>query len=96
MFSTDFHIALYGYLQTLTGNSKIEDCDNYIESSPLYDQTEYGYASSYRSTSYKTLPTMIRNHIDHPDNAYSYNDTQLKKSTLFLIELINEYKRTHP
>ena len=96
VFSTDFHIALYGYLQTLTGNSKIEDCDNYIVSSPLYDQTRYGYASSYRSTNYQTLSTMIRNHIDHPDNGYSYNDTQLKISTLFLIELINEYKRTHP
>lgn len=96
VFSTDLHIALYGYLQTLTGNSRIEDCDNYIASSSLFDTSKYGYISSYRTTNYRTLPTMIRNHIDHPDNGYTYDDKQLKISTLFLIELIKEYKSNNP
>lgn len=95
VFSTDFHIALYGYLQTLTGKGKIEDCDNYIASSHLFIPDLHEFSSSYKTTNYRTLSTMIRNHIDHPDNEYSYTDEQLKTSTLLLIELIKEYKRNN-
>lgn len=99
IYSTDFHIALYGYLQTLTGHNSIVDCDNYIESkAPIYDASIHQKITFHPngSTTYKTICSAIRNHIDHPDNGYSYTEEELQRSTELLIELINDWKVAHP
>lgn len=40
-----------------------------------------------RTTVYQTLPTFIRNSIDHPDSGYSYTENELRKSIELLIKL---------
>ena len=96
--STDYHIQLYGYLQTLTGNDRISDCDkyinNYINSHSNIDKNMYLKQSSYtdrrgNTINYYTLSTYIRNAIDHPDNGNQFTDEQLKESIELLIEIIN-------
>lgn len=96
VYSTDLHIALFGYLQTLTGITSIQGIDTYIASQTLYDRARHARASSYGTTNYVTLSALIRNHIDHPDNAYTYTEEELKISTDLLIDLIDEWKRVHP
>ena len=85
--STDYHIELYGYLQTKTGNSKVKDCDNYIKSSQDYQPLIHKKPSVYRTTQYETLCTYIRNAIDHPNSSGAYTEEELKTSIELLIKL---------
>ena len=69
IISTDYHNQLYGCLQNKTDTNTIKECDDYI----LYnitaeDDTIYKKHSSYKTTSYETLSTYIRNAIDHPSS----------------------------
>lgn len=91
--SIDYHIALYGDLQTQTGNSVIQAMDTYIENQPEYsptlhekDDTTHGH--------YKTWPTYIRNAIDHPDSGRSYNETELALSIELLRTLCKRHRGT--
>ncbi|MBO6120174.1 MAG: AAA family ATPase [Lachnospiraceae bacterium] len=99
--SNDYHIQLYGYLQTLIGNDRISDCDkyinNYINSHSNIDKNMYLKQSSYtdrrgNTINYYTLSTYIRNAIDHPDNGNKFTDKQLSASIELLIEIINAEK----
>ena len=96
--SNDYHIQLYGYLQTLNGNDRVSDCDkgieNYINSHSNIDKDIHLKRSSYtdkrgNTKNYYTLSTYIRNAIDHPDNGNQFTDKQLKASIELLIEIIN-------
>ena len=49
---------------------------------------QYGKASSYGRTQYNTLPTYIRNAIDHPDSGNRFTDDELRRSIEFLIQLL--------
>lgn len=85
--SIDYHIELYGYLQTKTECHRIEDCDSYIASQPQYDAAKHERIDSYRSSNYQTLPTYIRNAIDHPDSGRTYTEEEFEESIKLLIEL---------
>ena len=88
VISTDYHIQLYGYLQNKTGTeSSVKDCDYYISQSSLYKHDIHNKVSSYKKNTYKTLPTYIRNAIDHPSSTNNYTYEELKCSTELLIEL---------
>jgi AAA15 family ATPase/GTPase len=87
IISTDYHIALYGYLQTKEHKPAVADCDQYIASHPLYDPVKHAKLDSYRSTTYQTLPTYIRNAIDHPDSGRTYTEEELRTSIELLIKL---------
>lgn len=87
--SIDYHIELYGYLQTKTGFHRIEDCDGYIAGRiPIYDVAKHQKIdNSYPPHHYQTLPTYIRNAIDHPDSGRTYSEEELEESIRLLIEL---------
>lgn len=93
ILSVDYHIELYGYLQNKTNNSRVKDCDDYIVSQKaLYDPILHGKPSSFterngHTANYQTLPTYIRNSIDHPSPTRNYTQEELKRSTELLIEL---------
>ncbi len=94
--SVDYHIALYGYLQTLTQKSKINSCDRLIKSSNKYDARKYKKTTNVlidgnRRRVTESLPTFVRNAIDHPDSGREYTDAELRESIEFLIELCKEY-----
>lgn len=94
MPSVDYHIELYAYLQTLTGKEKIKECDEYIANcSEVTDNRRYIKEYIYNNTKYKTLPTYIRNAIDHPDNGCKYTYDELEDSIRLLIKLCNNIKR---
>ena len=89
ILSNDYHIELYSYLQGKLNKKKILDCDAAIEASTQYASniSKYYKKQVYGTTEYKTLPTYIRNCIDHPDNGCSFTQEELKLSTELLIEL---------
>lgn len=85
--SEDYHIALYGYLQDLKNIEAIKKCDEYIKR-----HAEYNSAMDekhYKKGNYEefTLPTYIRNAIDHPNSGRSYTEDELKQS-IDLLERI--------
>ena len=93
IISTDYHIQLYGYLQTKENKGSISGCDDFIESTQVYKSniSKYSVASlglkvpqGYHD---KTLPTYIRNAIDHPDSGRVYSEEQLRDSIELLIKL---------
>ena len=85
--SIDYHIALYGDLQTQTGNAKIIDMDSYIKTQMEYDSLLYEKDDNSSYGHYKTLPTYIRNAIDHPDSGRIYSEEELEKSIILLRKI---------
>lgn len=92
ILSVDYHIELYGYLQNKTGNDTVKSCDDYIAQSAFFNSALHTKTSSFTNqkgytTSYQTLPTYIRNLIDHPDPTQNYTQEEFKRSIELLIEL---------
>ncbi len=87
VLTVDYHIELYGYLQVKVNKHTIKECDNYIASSHLYNPTIHEKIDSYNNSTYRTLPTYIRNAIDHPDSGRTYTEEEFKNSIELLIEL---------
>ena len=92
ILSVDYHIELYGYLQNKTGNDTVKSCDDYIAQSAFFNSALHAKTSSFtnqrgHTTSYQTLPTYIRNLIDHPDPTQNYTQEEFKRSIELLIEL---------
>lgn len=91
----DYHIELYGWIQRKNGDLSVKKCDEYIKNHKLYDNSRHSKASEFinkdgHATNYYTLPTYIRNAIDHPDSTCSYTDEELETSIELLIELCKE------
>lgn len=98
LVSNDYHIELYGHLQNkialLQGTSEcsVKACDNYITQQTEYDVTKHYKSSSHvgrngHTTVYDTLPTYIRNAIDHPDPSRTFTAEELRTSIELLIKL---------
>ena len=92
ILSVDYHIELYGYLQNKTGNATVKSCDDYIAQSAFFNSALHAKTSSFTNqrgytTNYQTLPTYIRNLIDHPDPTQNYTQEEFKHSIELLIEL---------
>ena len=91
--SNDYHIELYGYLQNKiaqsngTNECSVKQCDEHIEKAPIYVKTVHCKPSSHGRTHYETLPTYIRNAIDHPDQSRRFTQQELRTSIEFLREL---------
>lgn len=92
--SNDYHIELYGWLQEKESLYTVKDCDNYIIGSVKYDATKHKeprafiHPKSGKTTTYETLPTYIRNCIDHPSATPTFSEDQLRTSIELLIEIL--------
>lgn len=95
LVSNDYHIELYGYLQNKIAHANggvecsVKECDTYITKQADYDATIHQKASAHtnRKTSYDTLPTYIRNAIDHPGPTRRFTQEELRTSIELLIKL---------
>lgn len=87
--SVDYHIELYGYLQIKEGKTTIKDTDEFILNSHYYNAAFHKKQYVHGHTIYETLPTYIRNCIDHPNPGYSYTEDELERSTKLLIEILS-------
>lgn len=87
IYSIDYHIALYGYLENKTSKKNITDCDKYILNQPEFDAAKHSKVLNYGRDNYKTLPTYIRNLIDHPRLDINFSPEELQISTELLIKL---------
>ena len=88
ILSIDYHIELYSYLQVKSGTHSIQDCDMYIASQTnYYDKMKHEKIDNYKNHHYQTLPTYIRNAIDHPDSKRTYTKDELRLSIELLIKL---------
>ena len=89
IYSIDYHIQLYGYMQSLAGKSHIQDMERYLSPLALREGLPNKNSTRDGRTITESLPTYIRNAIDHPDNnSRNYTDTELKQSIDFLIRHI--------
>ena len=88
--SIDYHIALYGAIQSKYNKHNITACDQFIQTqcAPYYVQATHGVVTNYGGNTYNTLPTKIRNHIDHPDNPYTFTDDELKTSIVLMRDIL--------
>lgn len=87
----DYHIALYGAIQSKYNRQTIADCDSFIEScSPFYDPVRHESITTNPHTgrTYKTLPTKVRNHIDHPSTAAAFTPGEMAESIRLMREIL--------
>lgn len=93
ILSNDYHIELYGALQHIVALSlgktecSVKECDTYIKQHSQYTSAIHEKISTHHTTTYYTLPTYIRNAIDHPDPSRSYSQDDLRCSINLLVEL---------
>lgn len=87
--TNDYHIELYGYYQQKKSLTSIKDTDNMIKTETNYDVVKHRKTYNHPNgrTTYETLPTYIRNVIDHPDAIHSYSEEELRESIRFLIDI---------
>lgn len=85
--SNDYHIHLYGYLQTKESLRSVKACDSFVLADQTYDLAKHHKPSSNGNTRYTTLPTYIRNVIHHPDGIRTFTEEELRISIELLIEL---------
>ncbi len=98
ILTPELHILLYGQLQrqynvSIGSESSISQFDSYLStlpnvSSKIWINSKYG-------TQYNSLPTFIRNKIDHPEakdpttnKHYSYSDNELKMSIDWMLSIL--------
>ena len=82
--SIDYHISLYSYIQeNMTRCNRIVKVDKFLQAN-----SAPAYPSSYGDTDYYTLPTYIRNRIDHPKNNEHFTYDQLEESIEYMVNLI--------
>lgn len=87
----DYHIALYGAIQAKYNKPYIADCDSFIEScTPYYDPVRHERITTKSKTGvqYKTLPTKVRNHIDHPSTAPAFTPAEMEESIKLMREIL--------
>lgn len=92
--SKDYHNELYSYLQDLTKSESVGKTDKFILELPIITEAlkcETPHPTNMR-IKYHTLPTKIRNHIDHPNNGNDFNDEELMLSTEFLRDICRKQK----
>lgn len=90
ILTIDYHIQLYSYIQNnFVGEySTIKNVDDYLINNSA-DTKYYSYIDRNGNLcEYNSLPTYIRNCIDHPDNTHSYTSNELEKSIKYMIDLI--------
>lgn len=91
--SNDYHIELYGHLQNKIalrrGNTEcsVKECDTYITQQTDYNLALHRKPSTHGTVNYETLPTYIRNAIDHPDPSRTFTSEELRNSIELLIKL---------
>jgi len=93
--TVEFHNELYGYLQEISGQNKINDFDNWLESQGLgkiKKWTKQGNGGKQVQQNV-TLQTFIRNKIHHPENttmqAEQYTHDELRQSIENMIDILN-------
>lgn len=87
----DYHIALYGAIQSKYNRQTIADCDIFIEScTPYYDPVRHESITINPNSGrqYKTLPTKVRNHIDHPNTAPAFTSVEMEESIKLMREIL--------
>ena len=93
--TVDYHIALYGDFQLQTGKTSIAAADTEIEAQCEYVPAQHEKIDTYRP-GYKTLPTYIRNKIDHPDSPRVYTEAEFEISTLLLRSICGRLRGIAP
>lgn len=88
LYTNDYHIQLYAKLQEKYGTqTSIKNTDNCIKSEISFNNM-YIKTYTFGSTVYDTLPTYIRNCIDHPDMIHSFSYDELCLSIEFMISIL--------
>ena len=87
LISNDYHIELYGWLQNKESRTSVKSCDDFIIAQQYYNPAIHAKPSNFRTTNYSSLPTYIRNAIDHPDSGNTFTPAELRTSINLLIEL---------
>lgn len=85
----DFHILLYSYIHNNIVNvdrmhGSIKSIDDWFLNNNCRLLKNYTYVNY----TYQTLPTYIRNCIDHPDSTYAYSEEELSKSIKYMVSII--------
>lgn len=67
-------------------------CDRFIEIQPEYDHILHERNTSFRRQSYHTICSIVRNHIDHPDNPNNFTQHEMELSVELMISILKRIK----
>ena len=96
--TVDYHIELFSYIQRINGTNNgelnVKQTDDYIINHRAYNPAIHARPDTFtnprnnHTTNYATLPTFIRNRIDHPNPTDTYSPDQLKLSVELMRAII--------
>jgi hypothetical protein len=87
MPSIEFHTELYNRVGEKYSKDKISEIDDCIFTSAPYLASPLPKTTMHKGTTYKTLPTYIRNEIDHK-YPFTFTEAELRKSIELLIQIV--------
>ena len=97
LYTTDYHSLLYGFIQenyvkdingNIINNPNVKQTDDWLKTKNVTLKHYRKQLSQNDVKEYDTLPTYIRNCIDHPDSSIIYSESELKLSINNLISVI--------
>ncbi len=86
--SSDYHIALYGWLQEKESLTTIKSCDDYIVNHKIFNSSKHRKISHFNKTTYSSICTYVRNAIHHPSSSNTFTEQELRTSIELLQELL--------
>lgn len=91
--AVDYHIALFARLQDIKSCPTVKAMDDYIKLQPQFNPSMHYKVSSYvdvngHTHTYDTLPTFVRNAIDHPDSNRTFSYDEIKTSISLMETLL--------
>ncbi len=85
--SIDYHVGLYSYLQSLLHSPSIIKLDHFIRHHAAFNPSRHELTDQFADATYFTLPTYIRNAINHPESGREFTPTQLRVSIDLLRQI---------
>lgn len=86
----EYHAQLFGYMENYL-NTTVLGTDSYIVTSHHYNPRIHEKINTYRSNTYHSISSYIRNAFDHPyQNLWAYNESDIDQSIKLLRLIISD------
>ena len=84
LISVDYHVGLYSCMQAKFALTSITQADKFIATHAAFDPQKHSCRDRFSDSDFHTLPTYIRNSINHPESGRKYSQSQLETSIQLL------------
>ena len=87
LVSVDYHVSLYSFMQAKFQLTSIASADKFVASHQAFNPQKHIRRDRFGDSDFHTLPTYIRNSINHPESGRHYSQSELATSIQLLKDI---------